>query len=113
MVRKNRVDYSVTKERPAVSHEDLMVIYSEPGEAGTRRAIYFDNEGHVIEYTAEYSAERKTFTFLSAATPSALRQRLTYTRLETDRISIKFEIAPPDKPDAFSTHVQGSAHRKN
>ena len=94
-------------------HEDLMVIYLQPGESARRRAIYFDNENHVIEYTADFSAERRTFTFLSEAAPSAPRQRLTYTREGTDRVSIKFEIAPPDKPEAFSTNVEGSAHRKN
>jgi len=113
MVRKSRADFPATKDRPAFSHEDLMVIYLQPGKSASRRAIYFDNEDHVIEYTAEFSAERGTFTFLSEAAPSAPRQRLTYTREGTDRVSIKFAIAPPDKPDAFSTHVEGSAHRKN
>ena len=113
MVRKSRADFPATKDRPAFSHEDLMVIYLQPGESASRRAIYFDNESHVIEYTVEFSAERGTFTFLNEAVPSAPRQRLTYTREGADRVSIKFEIAPPDKPDAFSTHVEGSAHRKN
>ena len=113
MMRKNRADYPATKDRPAFSHEDLMVIYLEPGGAGTRRAIYFDNEGHVIEYAAEFSAERKTFTFLSGAVPSSPRYRLTYTKEGTDRVSIKFEIAPPGKPDGFSTYVEAVAHRKN
>jgi hypothetical protein len=113
MVRKSRMDFPATKDRPAFSHEDLMVIYLQPGESASRRAIYFDNEDHVIEYTAEFSAERGTFTFLSEAAPSTSRQRLTYTREGADRLSIKFEIAPPGKPEAFSTHVEGSAHRKN
>ena len=112
MVRKSQADFPATKDRPALSHEDLMVIYLQPGESASRRAIYFDNEDHVIEYTAEFSAERGTYTFLSKAAPSAPRQRLTYTRQDADRVYIKFEIAPPDKPDAFSTHVQGTAHRK-
>jgi hypothetical protein len=113
MVRKSRTDFPDTKDRPAFSHEDLMVIYLQPGESRSRRAFYIDNEDHVIEYTAEYSAERKTYTFVSEAIPSAPRQRLTYTREDASHISIKFEIAPPDKPDAFATHVEGSAHRKN
>ena len=112
MVRKNRADYPASKECPAFSHEDLMVIYSEPNGAGTRRAIYFDNEGHVIEYAVEFSAERGTFTFVSEAVASAPRYRLTYTKGETDQVSVKFEVAPPGKPDAFSTHVQAVAHRK-
>ena len=112
MVRRGRADFPATKERPAFSHEDLMVICAEPSGAGKRRAVYFDNEGHVIEYAVEYSAERRTFTFVSEAVASAPRFRLTYTKGETDQLAVKFEVAPPGKPDAFSTHVEGSAHRK-
>ena len=112
LVRKNRADYPATKDRPAFSHEDLMVIYSEPNGAGTRRAIYFDNEGHVIEYAVEFSAERATFTFVSEAVASAPRYRLTYKKEETDRVAVKFEIAPPGKPDVFSTYIEAVAHRK-
>ena len=49
---------------------------------------------------------------MSEAVASAPRYRLTYKKEETDQVSVKFEIAPPGKPDAFSTHVEGSAHRK-
>ncbi len=48
VVRKNYADYPATKDRPAFSHNDLMVIY---GEGEKMRAIYFDNEQHVINYT--------------------------------------------------------------
>jgi hypothetical protein len=112
MVRKNRADYPATKDRPAFSHEDLLVIYPEPNGAGPRRAIYFDNEGHVIEYAVEFSVERGTFTFVSEAVASAPRYRLTYTKGETDQVSVKFEVAPPGKPDVFSTYIEAVAHRK-
>ena len=113
LVLQNRADYPATKDRPPFPHEDLMVIYSEPNGGGTRRAIYFDNEGHVIEYAVECSAERGTFTFVSGAVASAPRYRLTYTKGEKDQVSVKFEIAPPGKPDAFSIYVEAVAHRKN
>src|SRR6202043_3487814 len=49
LVRKNRADYAATKDRPAFSHTDLMIVYNEQGETKLR-AIYFDMEDHVIHY---------------------------------------------------------------
>ena len=113
MVRKNLADFPATKDCPAFPHEDPIVIYSEPGGAGTRRADFFDNEAHVIAYTAGFSLERKTSTFSSGVVASALRCRLTYTKEGTDRLAIKFEIAPPGKPDALLTDSDAIAHHKN
>lgn len=111
VVRRNRADYPATKDRPAYSHEDLMVIYPEPG--GTlSRAIYFDNEGHVIQYSAQFAGDKKTVTLLSDPVPSAPRFRLTYTTGKDGALHIKFEIAPPNRLDSFSTYLEGVAHRK-
>lgn len=111
LVRKNRAQYPATKDRPAYIHEDLMVIYRE-AEGKIARAIYFDNEGHVIQYTAEFSQDQKSVTFLSDRAPPAPRFRLSYAKSGNGALTIKFEIAPPDKPEAFATYLEGSARRK-
>jgi hypothetical protein len=110
LVRRNHADYHVTKDRPASSHEDLMVIYQEEGPR--TRGIYFDSEGHVIHYTAEFSEDKNTITFVSAPAPSDPRFRLTYTKGKNGTLAIKFEIAPPGKPDSFSTYLEGVARRQ-
>ncbi len=111
LIRKNRSDYPAANGRPAVHHEDLMVIYR--GDDGKpSKAIYFDNEAHVIEYKATGSDDHKTLTFVSDARPSAPRFRLTYTKSEGETVKIKFEIAPPGKPEEFKTYLEGSARRK-
>ncbi len=110
LVRVNRANYPASNNHPAFSHEDLMVIYSEPGGA-TVRAIYFDNEGHVIHYTAEFSRDQKTLTFLSDPAPSTPRFRLIYSKGTGGTLKLKFEIAPPGKPESFSTYVEGVAHK--
>lgn len=56
LVRKGRSDYPATKDRPAYSHRDLMIIYPELSTNATR-AIYFDNEGHVIGYRVNSSPD--------------------------------------------------------
>ena len=110
VVRKNHAEYPATKERPAYSHSDLMIIYPQPG--GDRlRGMYFDNEGHVIDYTVEASKDRNEVQFRSEATPSSPGFRLTYKKTGADTLTLKFEIAPPGKPDAFSAYIEASARR--
>ena len=110
LVRKNRAEYPATKEHPSSSHEDLMVIYPEGGPSSFR-AVYFDSEGHVIHYTAGFSEDGKTFTFLSDLEAAGPRFRLSYTKAEGGSLSIKFEIAPPGRPDQFTTYVEGVARQ--
>ena len=88
-----------------------MIVYWEPGVKDAQ-AIYFDNEGHVIHYTGEFSSDQESLVFLSNPQPSAPRYRLTYTKAKNHTLNIKFEIAPPGKPQSFSTYVQGLAYRK-
>ena len=66
LVRRNRAEYPAAQGRPAVLHEDLMVIYLAD-QSGPTRAIYFDSEGHVINYAASISEDGRTLTFLSDA----------------------------------------------
>ncbi len=109
LVRRNRVDYPATDAQPAWFHEDLLIVYPEQGQT---RAIYFDNEGHVIHYTVDGSEERDTFTFVSEAIPMTPRFRLSYCRKPDQRLWITFEIAPPGQLDNFSIYTEGSAWRK-
>jgi hypothetical protein len=109
MVRRNHADYPAAGGRPAFKHDDLMVIYLEPGGA---KASYWDNEGHVIHYTLGASADGRTVTFLSDVVRGAPRFRLSHTRGKDDTISIKFEVAPPGKPDEFKPYIEASARRK-
>jgi hypothetical protein len=111
LVRRNRADYPATKDRPAFSHTDLMVVYPDT-EGRTTRAIYFDNEGHVIRYGAQSSEDQKSWTFLSDPVPSAPRFRLTYRKGHDETLGVKFEVAPPGKPDSFSTYLEAGARRK-
>jgi hypothetical protein len=111
IVRKNRAEYPAAQGRPAATHEDLMVIYRAEGGNHTK-AIYFDNEGHVIQYTASFSEDKETLIFVSAAAPTTPRFRLSYTKGEQGSVGIKFEIAPPGKPDAFRLYLEGKARRE-
>jgi hypothetical protein len=111
IVRKNRAEYPAAAGRPAATHDDLMVIYRAEGGAPTK-AIYFDSEGHVIHYTASFSDDKGTLIFVSEAAPSTPRFRLSYRKGAEESVGIKFEVAPPGKPDAFRTYLEGRARRE-
>ncbi len=108
LVRKNHNEFPATANRPAFVHDDLLIVYPE---GGTMRAVYFDNEDHVIHYTLEASGDAKSFVLVSDRVPGAARFRLVYTAAAGGRVTIRFEIAPPDKPDAFALYLEGTARR--
>ena len=110
MINKGHSEYPATKDRPAAVHDSLMIIFKDP--SGEKlRATYFDSEGHVIQYAVESTENPATIRFVSDALPSTPRFRLTYIRKEGD-MDIRFEIAPPGKPEAFAAYVEGTVRRK-
>jgi hypothetical protein len=106
LIRKNVSHYPATKDKPAYSHTDLLIVDS------TLHAIYFDDEGHTIHYTLEPAADGSSVQFLSEAQASEPRYRLTYRKTGDHQVAIRFEIAPPGKPEAFSTYIEATARRK-
>jgi hypothetical protein len=110
LVRRNRADYPATKDRAAVSHEDLMIVFVDPATQKTR-AFYTDSEGHVIQYAATFSNDGNTLTSLSDALPTAPRFRLTYIRTKADQMALTFEIAPPGKPDEFHKLIDATVRK--
>lgn len=109
MVRRNHSEYPATKDRPASDHEDLMVVFNEGGKL---RAHYYDNEGHVILYQVSPPDEKGGVQFISDA-QAGPRFRLTYTPAEKDRLLLRFDIAPPGRPDAFKNYIEAGAKRKS
>lgn len=112
IVRKSHTDYPATAGRPAFSHDDLMVVYAED-DPRKFRADYYDSEGHVIRYAAEFSPDGQTLTFVSYPVPAQPRFRLTYVKLKNNGLGIKFEIAPPGAPEDFRVYVAGTARKKS
>ncbi len=111
LVRTSFAEYPATKDRAGFSHRDLTLVYPDSA-GGALRAIYFDNEGHVINYSVTALPSQDGVQFVSDPTPSAPRYRLSYKKTGDLAVSIKFEIAPPGKPDAFSTYLEAGARRK-
>jgi hypothetical protein len=78
IVRKSHSEYPATKDKPKIVHDDLMIVYLD--FAGTpAKAIFFDNEGHSINYSITYS--EKTIVLSGDKIPHVPVFRLTYTLL--------------------------------
>lgn len=111
LVRRNHAEYPPQNGRPAVVHDDLMVI--TPGaDARHARAQYYDNEGHVISYQGEWSADGQSLALVSEAAPGTPTFRLTYRFPSAGQADIAFEMATPDQPGAFMPYLAGKARRK-
>jgi hypothetical protein len=69
IVRINPADNPATTEQSAFRHEDLMVIYVN--DAQDLRAVFFDSEGRVIQYSVQISSpgEVAFISFPTTAVP--------------------------------------------
>jgi hypothetical protein len=106
IVRRNRAAYPASGSRAISVHDDLMVVY--PQEKGLR-ADYYDSEGHVIRYSIQ-TPDGSRAVFMSDVQAGSPRYRLTYT-LSDGKLNGRFEVAPPDAPDAFRPYLSWTSHR--
>lgn len=107
LVRRSHADYPAREGRPALRHEDLMTVFAE---AGSLKALYLDNEGHAIRYRVEALAGGGA-AFTSEPGPGPAF-RLTYVLRPDGAVRVVFAIAPPDRPEAFKTYVEGLSRRR-
>lgn len=110
ILRRNHAEYPASGGRPAVVHEDLMIVYAD-APTGTLRAFYTDTESHVIDYAVTPSADGKSVVFESVPGTKGPRFRLTYLKGEGETVSLVFEMAPPDHPDQFAKLMDGRLKR--
>jgi hypothetical protein len=109
IIRKSFADYPAANNRLAFNHDDLMIIYQE---SKSTKAIYFDNEGHVINYEVTLSQDGNSIIFVSDINLSTPRFRFTYSKIENNRMKFIFDFAPPGKPEEFSKYLEGTVRKK-
>jgi hypothetical protein len=78
------------------SHKDLLYVYSD-GSPQPLKAIFFDNEGHVIHYTVT-TPDPTTAVFLSDSSAPGPQFRLTYS-LSGGVMSGKFQMLMPGQTE--------------
>jgi hypothetical protein len=85
-----------------------MTIYAENGLI---KADYFDNEDHIIRYTAQIRGA-KDVVFVSDAKAAEPRYRLSYSMGADGQLKGQFEIAPPGAPDAFKSYLAWTSRKR-
>jgi len=106
LVRKSHSEYPATASKPEIIHDDLMVVYPDySGNPG--KAIYFDNEGHTINYSITYSDHSIVFT--SDKIPNTPIFRLSYLLLDNATVNTKFEMSQDG--EKFFTYIEGKSKK--
>jgi hypothetical protein len=108
IIRKSHSQYPATSNQPETIHDDLMVIYPDANDS-LQKAIYFDNEGHIINYSVTYAD--KAIIFVSEKNPQSPVFRLTYTLLVNEQVNTKFELSRDG--ENFMTYIEGKSKKTN
>jgi hypothetical protein len=106
LIRKSHSEYPATETKPKIIHDDLMIVYSDAANSPLK-AVYFDNEGHVINYSVKYSEESITLTSDKIANVPVFR--LTYTFIDNNTVDTKFEMSQDG--EKFMTYIEGKSRK--
>jgi hypothetical protein len=106
IVRENYAQYPEQNNKPAYTHKDLMIIYFQLTKP---KAVYFDNEKHVINYNIEFSDNK--IIFISEEIKGTPQFRLIYEREDDNKMKLYFDIAPPNAPGKFESFLTAGMHK--
>ena len=106
LARRSYADMAAANGRPASHHEDLLWIFPEGSQL---KGLYLDNEGHVIRYLVAAIPGGVALTSEAGPGPGF---RLSYFQKAEALVSLRFEIAPPNKPGAFSTYLEAVTRKQ-
>jgi hypothetical protein len=104
LVRKSHSEYPANGNKPAIVPDDMLIVYLDFSGNPTR-AIYFDNEGHTLNYSITYSD--KTIVLLSDKIPNVPIFRLPYLMLDPKTINTKFEMS--QYGEKFMMYIEGKS----
>lgn len=104
LIRKSHSEYPASGNRPATIHDDLMIVSLNYSGQPTK-AIYFDNEGHTINYSITYA--RDSVVLQSEKIPNMPVFRLTYSQLDKQTVNTKFEMSRDG--EKFVTYIEGKS----
>jgi hypothetical protein len=108
LARHSRSGVCAASDDVECQHSDLLYLYPEGGAAAFK-AIYFDNEGHVIHY--ELSIPKPgTAVLLSDPSQPGPQYRLSYTLLD-GTMTGQFELKMPGQSD-FMSYLMWSGKRR-
>lgn len=89
-------------------HSDLLYVYQD-GQEQPLKAIYFDNEGHVLHYDVS-TPDSTTAIFISKASPSGPQFQLIY-HLKDAVMSGKFQMRMPGQVE-WKSYLEWAGAKK-
>jgi hypothetical protein len=89
-------------------HSDVLYVYQE-AQNQPLKAIYFDNEGHVIHYAVS-TPDSTTAVFISEVSPSGPQFQLVY-ELKNTVMSGKFQMRMPGQVE-WKSYLEWSGAKK-
>ena len=106
LMKKGHSEYPADEGKPKTVHDDMLIVY--PDYTGKPvKAIYFDNEGHTINYSITYSD--KTIILISDKLPHVPVFRLTYILVDKETVNTKFEMSLDG--EKFTTYIEGDSKK--
>lgn len=105
--RKSHSEYPATDTKPLTIHDDLLFVYLDYS-GNPSKAIYFDNEGHTINYSILYADN--SITLVSNKVPGVPVFRLTYTLLDEETVNTAFEMSQDG--EKFMTYIEGKSKKQ-
>ncbi len=109
LVRRSHTEFPPANNKPAFNHDDLLIVYNNNSGIPSR-AIYFDNENHTINY--DVTLGENSVILNSEKKEGIPRFRLTYTKLDNNRVNVRFEMTSPKNPEEFRTYLEGTSRKK-
>jgi hypothetical protein len=105
IIRRSHSDYTAGDFKRKTIRDDLMIVYITNDNRD--RAIFFDNEGHTINYTITYTDSSIVLT--SDINPHTPVFRLIYTSLNGETVYTKFQMSRDGI--SFMTYVEGTSKK--
>ncbi len=106
LVRRSHSEFPGENIKTRTIHDDLLIIYTDT-EANPCKAIYFDNEGHTINYNINYPDSSIVLT--SEMNTQMPVFRLIYTKLNNEAVYTKFQMSRDGV--SFMTYVEGTSKK--
>ena len=105
LVRRGFAVFAAKGDRPAFRHEDVLTVYPE---AGGLRALFVDNEGHVLHYEVAALADGPGIRFTTGG--EGTRFRMEYRPGPAGTLDFRFDTAAPGRD--FSTYLKATVRRR-
>jgi hypothetical protein len=107
IIRRSHSEYPGENIKTRIIHDDLMIVHLN-NSGNPSKAVYFDNEGHTINYNITFPD--KSIVLTSEIIPETPVFRLVYTSIDNETVNTRFEMSRDGVN--FMTYVEGKSRKE-